>query len=405
MKNSESTSKTLYDLLVSRNFDPDILDSRGQSITDVNQGEIFSFDFVSDGKNYGTVVITLSGDNQFEVYYGDNLGRGMDKEHRSDWYKFLQHLKSFAARNMMQFNLRDFTKLKHSMRTINSVNESVFEGYYGGKRTSYNKAAEGAKLKIRHSKKLEDSDPRYRFVQELFVETPSGERFKLPFKNLNAGKAMARHVSEGGTPYDSFGQHIHSMVKEMNSITHFVRKHSRNLEEDVVNLVDDAKSRRHSIKKTMKSLTSKRGYAKYHESWNPEDTGSMVERMETFEANYAPIEDAVQVFENWIVAESLSTIQKRELGKLVDQGLRAGVDGLEANSELDAIIQDEELDDLVAKVGDRDPEANVFDDPAVRGRLEELGLIAIKEINDTDTGTRTLKAARDPMLEDILKLL
>lgn len=411
MKNSETTSKTLYDLLVSKNLDPEVLDSRGNSISDINDGEVYSFDFTVDDKNYGTVVITLSGSNDFEVYYGDNLGKGMDKEHRSAWYDFLHHLKSFASRNMMRFSLKDFTKLKHGMRVMNTVNENIFESYYGGKRVSYNKSADGAKLKIRHSKKLEETDPRYRFVEELFVETNSGERFKLPFKNLNAAKAMVRHVSEGGTPYDAFGQHIHNMVKEMNSITHFVRKHNRNLDEDVITLVTDAKNRRSEIKRNLKSLSSKRGYSKYHESWHPATVDTKVmERIETFENNYIPVEDSLKMFESWIAEETYNlpdTEQQRDtIAQLANQGLVAGVDGLEANNTLADIVDDETLFDLIAKLGEKNPQANIFSSSAIIQRFKELGIdLDLQEVDDIDTGKVALRAERDPMLESIKKLL
>ena len=411
MKNSETTSKTLYDLLVSKNLDPEVLDSRGNAISDINDGEVYSFDFTVDDKNYGTVVITLSGSNDFEVYYGDNLGKGMDKEHRSVWYDFLQHLKSFSSRNMMRFSLKDFTKLKHGMRVMNTVNENIFESYYGGKRVSYNKAAEGAKLKIRHSKKLEETDPRYRFVEELFVETSSGERFKLPFKNLNAAKAMVRHVSEGGTPYDAFGQHIHNMVKEMNSITHFVRKHNRNLDEDVITLVTDAKNRRSEIKRNLKSLSSKRGYSKYHESWHPATVDTKVmERIETFENNYIPVDDSLKMFESWIAEETYNlpdTQQQRDtIAQLANQGLVAGVDGLEANNTLADIVDDETLFDLIAKLGEKNPQANIFSSSAIIQRFNELGIeLDLQEVDDLDTGKIALRAERDSMLESIKKLL
>ena len=57
MDNSAAT--TLYNLLVTRDFEPEILDSAGKSVTDPAEAELFSFDYRTENKNYGTVVVLL----------------------------------------------------------------------------------------------------------------------------------------------------------------------------------------------------------------------------------------------------------------------------------------------------------------------------------------------------------
>ena len=80
-----NAAKSLYDLLVTRDFDPEILDSAGTAVTDPAEAELFSFDWKTDNKNYGTVVVLLGADQELEVYYGDNLGRGRESEDRGSW--------------------------------------------------------------------------------------------------------------------------------------------------------------------------------------------------------------------------------------------------------------------------------------------------------------------------------
>ena len=64
-------ARKLFDLLVSRDFDPETLDSSGKPAQNPAEAEIFSFDFRAEsGKDYGTVVIMLT-DNGCLLYTSD----------------------------------------------------------------------------------------------------------------------------------------------------------------------------------------------------------------------------------------------------------------------------------------------------------------------------------------------
>ena len=206
MENNAASS--LYNLLVTRDFDPEILDSAGKAVTDPAEAELFSFDWKTQNKNYGTVVILLGADQELEVYYGDNLGRAMESEDRRDWYQFLEQMKSFATRNLLSFELNNLNRLKYTMQGMAAIREGLFEGYYGTRKVSYSDQPKKTKLVIRHSKTLGEGDARFRNIESLFVETADGERFRVPSRSLTHGKMLARHVAEGGTPYDRVGQHI-----------------------------------------------------------------------------------------------------------------------------------------------------------------------------------------------------
>ena len=54
-----------------------------------------------------------------------------------------------------------------------------------------------------------------------YIESAEGERFKYPYKHLNGARAMARHVSEGGNPFDSFGKHIIGLSEELSKLRSF----------------------------------------------------------------------------------------------------------------------------------------------------------------------------------------
>ena len=183
----ETTRSKLFDLLTSKNFDITTRDAQGKETTDPKTADLYSFEYKVDGKKYGNVVITVGAKGEMEVFYGDMLGKGMDAEHKGDWYDFLYQLRHFAKRNMLEFTLKNINRLKYAMQSMANLEES--KNYYGFKKTSYTKPNKQAKLKIIHSRPIDEEagDQRYRNIQALYVENADGERFKLPFTQLYGG--------------------------------------------------------------------------------------------------------------------------------------------------------------------------------------------------------------------------
>jgi len=264
-------SQDLFDLLVSKDFTVKTLDNKGKPVVDPSEAEMFSFDFEVGNNNYGTVVVLITDNTAMEVYYGDNVGKNMEGDDKDAWYDFLNHIKRFATRNLFQFNLKNMNRLRYTMQGMAAINEGLFEGWNGTKMTSYNNKRSNVRLKIVHDKPMEETDQRWRAVKTMFIETPEGERFKLPFKSTSAGKAMTRHVIEGGNPYDTFGNHIVDIVRETNALARFLRGKTRQVTEDHQDyeLVQELKDRYKTLRKRMKSITGKRGYHAYKESWDP----------------------------------------------------------------------------------------------------------------------------------------
>jgi len=265
----EDTRQKLFDLLVAKSFEITTRDAKGKETQDPTQADLFSFGYKVGEANYGTVVVTINPKGELEVYYGDVLGKGMDSEDKKDWYDFLYQLRHFAKRNMLEFSLKHMNKLKYAMQTMAQVTESK---YYGFKKTSYTKPTQEAKLKIVHTKPIdeEQGDQRYRNISALFVETANGERFKLPFTKLYGGRAMARHVSEGGNPYDSFGQYICELVSDIETLGAFTRYARGKDWQDAESTELAERGLRHfgDIKRKVKSMIGKRGYHKAFEEYN-----------------------------------------------------------------------------------------------------------------------------------------
>ena len=464
MASANTTSQQLYNLLVSRDFDPSALNLMGKPAETPADADLFSFEYKTENKNYGTVVILIDSDNNMEVYFGDNLGKTMEAEDRRDWYDFLYMIRMLAKRNLLTFSLNNLNKLKYNMKTMAAITEgTLLEGYYGTSKTSYSDQPKKTKLVIKHSRALGEGEQRFRNVESLFVETDEGERFKLPFTNLTGGKAMARHIAEGGKPYDAFGQHIAEMMSEMTTLARFTRAtRNKQFDEDAQALAEQAVEHYKELKRKAKRMISRRGYAEELENYDPITVTELDETVDAVREIFVQqsldnrIEEAlpflarlavgsgiksalssddveetnmkeVDAFESWAdeVVEGTWAVPDRpeeieKLKSLMAEPLPVGPDASNATEQLYGIFGDDQLFDDLEELAAQDPDADAR--AVIQARLEQMGISIeddagemppaeadLEEITDIDSGEQVLKAQRDPMLEDelanLIKLL
>jgi hypothetical protein len=408
----------LFDLLVTRGFDPEILDSTGKPAPTAEDAEIYSFEFVSSGgTNYGTVVVMLGDDKQLELFSGDNVGRGMDSEDKTEWYEFQHQLKNFATKNFMTFGSQNINRLKYSMQGQAALKEGLFESWNGTKNVSWNGAPDSVRLMIRHKRPMGIDEARFRQVESLFLETAEGERYKLPFRNLAGGRAMVEHVRQGGRPYDMRGQHIANMVEELNVLSRFRRaSHGRVFEGDTANLVNETNVYHATMSRTLKGLASSRGYNSYFESWNPADITEqdvIIEDIKTLfvqETIDSRIEQALpilariqqqgtamkeaNIFEAW--AENLlegtwatpnTPEQQQELIALLSQELPVGADATNATEQLYSLVGDDILFDQLQDLAEQDANADCRN--LVIARIKDM---SNKGFEDFDTVLDALRS-------------
>ena len=268
---SNSISQDLFDLLVSKDFEVKSFDSNGKPVLDVNDANIFRFDFTVGKNNYGTAVILIDDEANFELFFGDNIGKTMRGKDKNYWFDFLHTLKQFSIRHLKKFKPSNMNKMKYSMQGIAAIKEGLFESKWSGtSKTSYNKQPKKVRIIAKHNKRLGEDDARFRNIKTLFIENGDGERFKLPFVNIGGARAMARHVSEGGNPYDQFGVHISETVKDIATMGGFLRIRSLNEQEGEISKIrENCRDYYKGLRGKLKSLSSKRGYKKYFESWEP----------------------------------------------------------------------------------------------------------------------------------------
>ena len=460
MASANTTSQQLYNLLVSRDFDPSALNLMGKPAETPADADLFSFEYKTENKNYGTVVILIDSDNNMEVYFGDNLGKTMEAEDRRDWYDFLYMIRMLAKRNLLTFSLNNLNKLKYNMKTMAAITEgTLLEGYYGTSRTSYSDQPKETKLVIKHSRPLGEGEQRFRNIQSLFIETEEGERFKLPFTNLTGGKAMARHVGAGGKPYDAFGQHIAEMMNEMATLARFTRAtRSKQFGEDAQALAEQAVEHYKELKRKAKRMISRRGYAEELENYDPITVTELDETVDAVREIFVQqsldnrIEEALpflarlavgsgiksalssddveetnmkeaDAFESWAndIVEGTWAVPDRpeeieKLKSLMAEPLPVGADASNATEQLYGIFGDDQLFDDLEELAAQDPDADAR--AVIQARLEQMGISIeddagemppaeadLEEITDIDSGEQVLKAQRDPMLEDELASL
>ncbi len=406
----EQTSTTiLYDLLITKNLNPRLLDANGQEVTNPDDAEMMSFDWVTENHNYGTVVIMINAKTSLEIYFGNNITKSLDPKDSNAWYSFLQQLKQFAVRNLLTFDIKNISRLKYNMQGQAAINEGLFEGWRGKKDISYNDTPNNARIMIKHNKDIGKDEPRYRAIESLFIETAEGERFKLPFKSLMGAKCMARHVKEGGKPFDAFGNHIVEMMNQINTLGRFINATKRKqFDEAATPMIEIAGRTYRDLKDKAKRMIGKRGYHKALEEFDPaqitvEDEVTNDVKSLFIEKSIDPrIEEAlpmlarlgmtalasqieenpmkeVSMYENWAngLVEGTWNLpdteaDMEELKKIMSQPLPCGADGENATNVIYGLLGDDELFDDIYELSTRDPNADCR--PLVAKRLEDFGI-------------------------------
>jgi hypothetical protein len=255
---------------------------------------------------------------------------------------------------------------------------------------------------IKHSKVMREEDARFRHIESIFIETVEHERFKLKTRSLVEARAQLQHVREGGRPWDPRGQHISEMVGQAKVLSQFRRAHHGKVFEGAAQqLVNETETYYKNLRHNLKSMSTRSGYNKYFESWNPDSLteqdmvvedlkGLFVEtridpRIEQALPLLAQIKEVqmkeATMFETWAdqVAEGTwaqadTPEQKNRLKMLMSKPLVAGSDGINATEQLYDLVGDDELFDLINSLAAADSDANIWEDPRIVARLEELGI-------------------------------
>jgi hypothetical protein len=389
--NSEALQRKLYDLLDNKGYNPKPMDATGKITPVPEEAAVIRFDFIKDGENYGKVWISIDGSKKLKIYYGDNVSDSPSDNtsgtpYSDSWTGLISHLKNWAQRRQLSFELRNENHLEADMaqREHMDKKERVSEGYYPmGKSASYSDAVPSVKIVIEHSRKIEEGEQRYRNINRIFVENANGERFLLNTTKPGIARVYARHIAEGGTPYDDRGQHIKGIVEEYSKMAGFVRA-TRNgqFNESSQRLITEGVNHYNSLRETLSRMSGKRGYEAYFESWTPslmEDESDMTAVNELFvqETVDPRIESAMPILAK--LSKNISEMSEiRELSEWADSLLEGG-DGGEASEETDGDTDgdageggaEDVDDDITESTGD---ETLAHNERTVKGNLSAFDL-------------------------------
>ena len=292
MKNLDLISEELFNKIRGR-FPSVTIGNVDGKVTNVpKDARYFDFDYKEGDTSLGKVSVSIT-DEAIEVMYSDNFVGEQDELTQQNWYDFLKELRQFSKKRLMKFDTRNINKSNLDRRDYeflaanrgdNTMSESKM---YGTNKLSYQNV-DSARIVIKHTESVnpELGKARTRNIGKIYIESADGERFLYPYKHLTGARAMARHVAEGGKPFDDFGTHIVGLSEEMNKLRKFKSYMGRSavMAESLSGYMDVVKERIITVRKTIESLQKPKFYA------------------ETIAAYEKPIIEDVpnDVAENWV---------------------------------------------------------------------------------------------------------
>lgn len=290
----------LFEKIRSRFEDVRLGDEKAEATVKPEDARFFNFDYKSEsGESFGNITISVIDADSLKIYFSKNISEKLDPEQLKEWYQFLYEMRKFARRNLMSFDTRDISRSNLNIKDIQQVSkaDSTFTSndvavtesrLYGTPKTSFENIGT-ARIRIIHTESVntEVRGSRARHINAIYVENAQGERFKLEHNKLGGARAMARHIAEGGNPYDQIGTHINAMVCEMAELGTFVRGMRRRVFEDNVTktMVEAAVAHYNQMHRQLNSLRGARTYNQFVESFEPQitqldemDIGALKER-------------------------------------------------------------------------------------------------------------------------------
>lgn len=264
MISGETIANDIFKILKGNGYSIKIFTDEGENTVDPNAARRFYI------PELGSMVNLDETDSKREIRVSVNQNTDVN-----EFKDTLALLKNLANRNVIEYTLKSFTKAitpkdqDYQAQKARDMKQDVSEGIspaYGSSKSSYQQL-ENAKLIIKHNKPVneESRGSRSRNISAIYIESANGERYKMETNNLAGGRAMLRHVKEGGTPYDDFGRHISEQCIELKKLKEFKKYSFRNglVNEDTTDIVEAVSNRISSLREGINKL---KGCKCYHES-------------------------------------------------------------------------------------------------------------------------------------------
>jgi len=274
MKSLDTISEDLFNKIRGRFPSVTIGDENGKLTNDPKQARFYDFDYKKGGDNLGKVSISVS-EESVDIMYAQSFMEDQDEVTKQNWYEFLREIRAFAKKRLLKFDVRDITKSNLDRRDYQFLsqnrNTTMSESrLWGTGKVSYQNIG-SARLNIRHRSSInqEQAAARTRNIDKIFIESPEGERFRYPYRHLAGARAMARHVAEGGTPFDDFGKHVIGLSEELNNLKKFKTYVNRSavMAEGLSQYMDVIEGRAKDVKRELETIQKSNGYANIIENY------------------------------------------------------------------------------------------------------------------------------------------
>ena len=272
MISGDKIAENIFKILKGNGYDIKIFTDEGETTIDPNSARRFYI------PSLGSMVNLDETDSKREIRVSVNANTDLDQ-----FKDTLGLLKNLANQSIVEYTLKSFTKSitpkdqDYQAQKARDMKQDVSEGIspaYGSSKSSYQQL-ENAKLIIKHTKPVneESRGSRSRNINAIYIENSDGERYKMPTNNLAGGRAMLRHVKEGGTPYDGFGSYIQEQCNELKKLKEFKKYSLRNglVNEDTTDIVEAVSNRINSLRDDINKLKGCKCYNETKEKFEAKE--------------------------------------------------------------------------------------------------------------------------------------
>lgn len=357
-KNQDSLNQELFSLLQSRGYNPILLDTSGKEIPVPEEAEVFQFDFEKDGEKYGTSTISIDGLHKLVVYFNDAIASSpkTGTDDGESWYALLKQLKRFAMKHQLSFELKNIDRLKYDMAKREHT-KKLDEGYHSmGKKASYSDNVPTTKMIIKHKRNMEEGEQRFRQIDKIFIENSIGERILAPTDKPGIGRVFARHIAEGGRPYDDRWNHVTKICEDYGKMAGFVRATKNGqFNESVQELVSEGVNHYVKLRETLRKMSGKKGYNEYFENWSPvlneDEADNGLGEMFTSSKLDPRIESALPILNKLKknISETTDISEVKELEEWADNV----IEGSDNDEKIAGRYDPQDFDSMVKRVGEK----------------------------------------------------
>lgn len=424
-KNLNVIASELFDKIRTQFPNLALGDENSEPTSEPEDARFFEFDYKHKGQILGRISVSLSEDDGLVVIYSNDVVDETNDVVKKQFYSFLKELREFAKQHLLTFDTRDIAKSNLEKRDYEHLSQTNFgeskmseSKLFGTSMTSYQNLG-NAKLIVKHSAPINAENPagRAQRIESIYVENLDGERFKYPYRHLNGARALAQHVGNGGTPYDSIGKYVIGLSEELGKLRMFKHYVERNdtISEAMGSVTSKVMERIDSIKKEIHRLQSPSNYKEFAEAFTENEEISIPEEVmndwidrltvRSFNEelkNVFPyifklvdetdipvkeigVDDLVETSEDSELEAGQKEVPEvvkyeailnriaegadlfgddnqdiiAQLNELLAEPIPAGVDGTNATESLQGIIDDEELLEVFKELGEVAPDSDV----------------------------------------------